>query len=306
MKEIPWQNSRMTASLARLLVFPAAIAAFPAVQLCADTVTFAQFQEAGQGGNYFSFVNSGNSAVFQAKNPQNGMTSIPVTFDFLSFANTDLPADLSGPQAAEMSFFVRTSQPVIVAGNFFEQNLYAQNANGSPAFGTITITRDTPDAELHKTNLLTVSFYALSGGLSGVRKGQTASLTADNGSTGGGPTDYVQFSSSYLTLQQGADENLALSFTSASPCFTRSQDVKKVKGGCVATDSLLLNLLHSFTAAGTGTFASDPSPASIFATPEPRSLWLMLLGLVALAAGVYRRNSRSAEGLSRSVCFRHR
>ncbi len=270
------------ASFANIGFLLAFLLLFPALRAYGDTVTFAQFLEAGKGGNDFIFTNSSKSAVFKTKNPQTSSPSVPVSFDFLSFDPADMPADLQGPQAAQMTMSVSTSQPAATFGNFFDQNLYATGAGGVPNYGTITFTRNSPDKELHQTNLLTISFYALAGGLDGVRRGQTATLTADNGSNDNGQTDFVQFSSSYLNFDSGADENLALSFTSANPCFTLYQNVKQVKGGCTQTNSNLLSLLHSFTAAGTGTFASDPQAASIFATPEPQTLWLTLFGLLSL------------------------
>lgn len=191
----------------------------PAAHSLGDTVTFAQFQEAGRGGNYFTFINSGNSAIFQTKDPRTGASSAPVTFDFLSFANGNLPADLQGPQSAQMNLSIKTSQHAVVFGNIFDQNLYSQSSGGVIDYGSISFTRDTPDKELHETNLLTVSFYAVAGGLDGIRRGQTATLTADTASDSA-QTDYVQFSSSYLNFEPQTDENLALSFSSASPCFS--------------------------------------------------------------------------------------
>ncbi len=209
-----------------------------------------------------------------------------MSFSFQSFATTDLPADLQGVQNAQMQFSITTTQHVATFGNFFDQNLYSQNANGTINYGSVAFTRDTPDKELHQDNLLTVSFYAIAGGLDGIRKGQTATLTADNGSNDGGQTDFVQFSSSYLNFQPGSEEDLALSFSSASPCFSTYKNVQPSRGGCTTSGTTLLNLLHSFTAAGTGTFASDPVPATVFATPEPASAWLVLAGI--LAAGCIR------------------
>ncbi len=265
-----------------LLLLTSCLFVFPAVRACADTVTFAQFEEAGKGGNYFTFTNSGSSATLQSKDPVTGASSVPVSFSFQSFATDDLPADLQGIQNAEMKFSITTTEHVATFGNFFDQNLYSQNPNGTINYGTISFTRDTPDRELHQDDLLTISFYAIAGGLDGVRKGQTATLTADNGSNDSGQIDYVQFSSSYLNFAPGSDENLALSFSSANPCFSVYKNVKTGHGGCTTSGSTLLNLLHSFTAAGTGTFASDPAPTTIFATPEPASFWLMLFGILAV------------------------
>lgn len=264
---------------------------FPAARALGDTVTFAQFQEAGRGGNYFTFLNSGSSAIFQTKDPSMGASSVPVTFDFLSFANGNLPADLQGPQAAQMKLSIKTTQHAGVFGNIFDQNLYSQSSGGVIDYGSISFTKDMPDKELHKTNLLTVSFYAIAGGLDGIRRGQTATLTADTASESA-QTDYVQFSSSYLNFEPQTDENLALSFSSASPCFSVYAQVKKVRGGCTQTRPQVLNLLHSFTAAGTGTFASDPAPQSIFATPEPASASLGCFGLALIGILVRRRNAR--------------
>ena len=166
------------------------------------------------------------------------------------------------------------------------------NSSGLPNYGTVTFTRTTPDGEIHQTNLLTVSFYAIAGGLDGIRKGETASLSADNeANLGPGQVDYVQFSSSYINFAASSDENLALSFSSANPCFSTYKNVKAGIHGCVTTGSALLSFLHSFTAAGTGTFASDPPPVSVFAVPEPESLSFMLFGLPFIVARYLQRRT---------------
>jgi hypothetical protein len=276
-----------------LFWFLTAVSLF-AVNLSADTVTFAQFQEAGAGGNDFTFINSGSSAVFESRNPKTGASSVPVTFSFLGFAGNQLPSDLQGPQSAQMSFYIKTTQHVTSLGNQFDQNLYSQNASGLPNYGTITFTRTTPDKELNQTNLLTVSFFAIADGLDGARKGQTATLSADNEANfGPGQIDYVQFSSSYIDFAQGSDENLALSFTSANPCFSIYKNVTAARHGCVTSGTALLNFLHNFTAAGTGTFASDPPPTSVFAVPEPASACLLLLGAPAVIGYLRGRARRS-------------
>ncbi len=248
------------------------------LNLLGDTVTFAQFQEAAGGGNNFSFVSSTSSATFQSKDAKTGSASIPVFFNLFGIDSSQLPVDLQGSQAAHMTFSITTTQHVVAAGSFLEQNLFSQLANGSPNYGTITFTRNTPDNELHQTNLLTVSFSAVTGGLGGIRNGQTATLSADNTASLNGEQDFVQFSSAYLDFSASSDENLAFSFTSANPCFSMAKNVTKSKGGCTTTGSDVLNFLHSFTVAGTGSFASDPAPVSVFATPEPATFPLLVLG----------------------------
>lgn len=261
-----------------ILVTSCCLAFLSPALLRSDTITFAQFSETGTGGNEFAFTSSANGAVFNSKNLSNGGLSIPVSFSLLSLSDADLPADLRGPQAAHMTFSVTTTQHVITSGNFFAQSLASSDSNGAPQYGTITFTRDSPDQELQETNLLTITFNAISSGLIGIRKGQTATLTADNDANGG-DGDYVHFASSYLQFQSTANENLALSFSSASPCFT---NYANLKGNCTQANSTVLNFLHSFTAAGTGTFASDPGAVTVFAVPEPGVAGLGLAGLLAL------------------------
>jgi hypothetical protein len=247
----------------------------------AETVTFAQVLESSTESNDFSFVNSGTNGVFGSKDPQTGSISIPVTFTLLSLPNNSWLSDLRGPQAAHLTFQIATDQDAAVSGNYFNQALYSEK-DGAPQYGSIAITRDSPDDELHQTNLLTVSFYSRVGGLNGVKGGQTASLTVQNGLVEQGEADYVHFSSSYLDFTSDADENLAFSFTSATPCLSTYAILEQTRSGCAAGSLSTLSLLHSFTAAGTGSFAADPSTISDSETPEPRSLWSALLGWILI------------------------
>jgi PEP-CTERM motif len=250
-------------------------------------------------------VSSTSIATFQSKDAKTGATSIPVLFNLIGIPNSQLPADLQGSQAAHMTFSITTTQHVAAAGNFLQQNLFSQLANGSPNYGTITFTRDTPDGEIHQTNLLTVSFSSVSGGLVGIKNGQTATLSADNTTGGNGELDFVQFSSAYLNFSSGADENLAFSFTSANPCFSMAKNVtKNSRGGCTTSGSEVLNFLHSFTAAGTGSFASDPAPESIFAVPEPATFSLLFLGAPLIGLVRRARNVRHRDSSYSASSFR--
>jgi hypothetical protein len=256
------------------LIFIVLTALLTGERVSAETVTFAQFLEAGKGGNEFSYSISSGGASFVTKNPSNGSMSVPVSFTFFGIDQASLPADLQGPQTALMTLSITTTQKPTVSGKFFHQGL----SSGSVPNGLMTFTRTTPDAELHETNLLTVHFDARVGGLSGMSKGRTATLTADNG------FDNVLFSSSYLKFDDSAEENLALSFTSATPCFSQNVNVQELKGLCTPVGSSLFEFLHPFTAAGTGTFAAGSQFRSVFAIPEPSSF--RFTSLVALLASL--------------------
>ncbi len=191
-----------------------------------------------------------------------------------------------------MAFFIRTTAPVKVGPSSFDQELYQADSSGAPVYGSIVFTRDMPDHTLHKTNLLTVTFNARVGGLRGVGRSQTASLTADNRTEdSAGIPDHIRFSSDFLIFPEGSAENLALSFTSANPCFAIRQITGSGPAGCTASGQTL-SFLHDFTAAGTGSFASEPTPVSVFA-PDPETATLLVSGMGLCFLGRFRQARRS-------------
>jgi len=113
------------------------------------------------------------------------------------------------------------------------------------------------------TNLLTVdtsSTFTLFG------NGGSASTNAD---TAGG--DVVNFSSDFLIFNLTTERDFALSFSSLTPKL--GLDIN--------------GWLNSFTASGTGTFASEPAP---YYTPDGASFSLLLGGLLPLTVfALYRR-----------------
>lgn len=244
-----------------LLAGAAALALLGAshVGASAQTTTFAQFFQNGQG-NQFSFVNNGNASQFISGT---GMTasSIPVLFTYLVsngyggtatpiLANLSLSADVSGP-AGSATIFGTT---------FLSQPL--TNIN-------LSFTAVTPI--LGKTNLLSIvsTPNPTTGALSGIRNGNTANENSDTMTA-----NSLTFTSDFLNFSQTINRNMALSFTSASPGLS-------INGN---------GFLNSFTAAGTGTFASGGIPIRINAVPEPGVTALLGgLGVVGTVFGVRRR-----------------
>src|SRR5579871_364609 len=130
----------------------------------------------------------------------------------------------------------------------------------------MVFTADTPVNGM--TNLLSVDGSST---LTFFGKGNSASTDA---ATDGG--DIVHFSSDFLNFTQTSTQDYALSFSSLQP-----------------TLSLDLNgWLNSFTASGTGTFASSPPP---FYTPDGISLTLMSGGVIPLVSFALFRRRRTRK-----------
>ena len=231
--------------------------------LSASTITFATFSEFG--GNIFQFINGPVSN----NNPTNGTlrtlnaAAQPVEFSYLGIDPLD-PA-LEGNQAAHISLTAQTTQTVQTFGTFFSQPFNSLS---------VSFTRDTPFMGL--TNLLTVTVTPVSASLFGTRRGSTANLTADNS---GGVDDVIIYTSDFLTFSPDYSANLALAFTSASPCFT----IFSAPGAGCTSGGTQMHFLHTLTMAGSGNFASEPTPRYTFAIPEPGASWTLMAGFGLLA-----------------------
>jgi hypothetical protein len=242
----------------------------------ATTYTFAQFQEAGTGGNLFQFVNNADtSGLLQSWDSGTSSTSIPINFSYQpSFITGTLSNSLQGVQQAHLVLNAPTDTPV---GYFSGTDFQPLLDSGALTYSSIAITRDAPLGGL--TNLLTVNFISYAGSLNGHEKGQTASFTADNTlSDTSGNFDIVIFTSDFLSFGPVSQNDLSLSFTSVTPCFTLHANASTVNNNCVVSGGTM-NYLHNLAMAGTGSFASNPEPST---APEPYTLLSGSLGVAAL------------------------
>lgn len=112
---------------------------------------------------------------------------------------------------------------------------------------TVAIIRDTaaPVGNNTRRNLLTAVFSSTvngTPGLTGANNGNSATLSATT------PDNIVTFSSDFIGFGPTTQRNLGLSFSSVTPALS------------------LVSFLNSFTAAGTGTFASNPVPVVLVPT----------------------------------------
>lgn len=238
-----------------LLVLTCALITAP--DLRAQLTTFAQFIQAS-GGNPFTYASSGNAG--SGGQATLSCSNVAVNFQYLSIAN--LPADLTGFQNATLTFSSFTSLGATLSSNGFDEIF---NGNGVQS-AVITITRDTPAAEGNgtRTILLQAVFtpYTFSG--SGGSGGFSAS------SLSGG----VSFASDFLSFAGVTQRDLGLTFSSIVPGLT-------IDGS---------GFLRDFTAAGTGTFSSNPLATVV---PEPGSFGLVGAGLaLGVAARFWRRRYR--------------
>lgn len=198
----------------------------------AQTTTFAQFIQTN-GTQDFVFTNAGTSATFNTI--PNGS---PVLFTYQNIAN--LPAELQGVQFARIFVTSSTTQPAFQTSSTPVRNIQQFNQTF-----TIRIIRDTPATPGNGggslRNLLTAVVTAPFGSnpsISGDNNSNSAAFTAST------PEQTVTYSSDFIGFLATNSRNLGLSFSSINPLFTIGT------GG----------FLNSFTAAGTGTFASNPVP----------------------------------------------
>ena len=201
------------------------------IQQCTtgESVTFAQFSQVDPSVNAFVFTNSGSGASFTA--------SVPVNITFAGSA-----AVFSGP--ATLTFSGSTSQPATVVSS--------NNPNNPTATRTIQPFNQTVTISFTRSgiNLLTAIVTPLT---------SSPDLSGDTNPNENGAAGFsaatsnqsVVYTSSILNFSNTESRNLALSFSSISPNFLRNPE----------------GFLNSFTAAGTGTFASCPGPLPPSAAP---------------------------------------
>lgn len=169
--------------------------------------------------------------------------STAVDFNYSNIVG--LPAWLQGPQSATLTINASTTGTATAFGPFASQAGIA---------GVISIIR------AGGGNLLTVSFS--NGNLFGEVGGGSASMSVSTP-----PLTQVVYTSDFLDFSAvNTQRAFGLSFSSVTPSLAIGA----------------ANQLRTFSAAGTGTFSSEPVPD--VATPEPASMGLLgggLLGLVA-------------------------
>ncbi|HLK56121.1 MAG TPA: hypothetical protein VKU00_06140 [Chthonomonadaceae bacterium] len=196
--------------------------------------------------------NSVNAFSFVDSGPTSSFHVVNVPVEFAYGVNNGYNGNSNGNIDATMSFDATVSNKPVTVGSFFEEKFVNVH---------MVFTADTPVSGL--TNLLTVdgsSEFHFFG------KGNSASTNADTASG-----DTVNFSSDFLIFTNTTERDYALSFSSLTPAL--SLDIN--------------GWLNSFTASGTGTFASAPPP---FYTPDGTSLSLLSGGLLPLAGfALYRR-----------------
>lgn len=246
-----------------LLFLAAACVLAVAAPARAAVTTFAQFTNGG--ANNFVYTNNGTNATFNA-------SSIAVQFNYSNILN--LPADLTGNQAATLTLSSRTNAPAQNFGGFGVESINGSNGV-TTTVNTIVITRNTAAAQGNgtRTVLLRVEFATAT--LSGPVPGNAATLS------GSSTTSTVTFSSDFLDFSQTTQRDLGLSFSSVLPNLSINAN----------------NFFNNFTAAGTGTFSSDPVPNVVPEGDSSQALGV-LVGVVGLWE-LLRRVRRSWSVLRR-------
>ena len=197
----------------------------------AQTTTFAQFLE-NNGSQDFVFTNNGSNGVF---NTVSGGSSISFKYQNISGLN----AALQGFQNAHLTVTSTTTQAGVNSAGTLTQP-FNQTV-------TVAIIRDTaaPVGNNTRRNLLTAVFSSTINGkpaITGANNGNSATFSATT------PDNVVTFSSDFISFASTTQRNAGLSFSSVTPALS------------------LPGFLNSFSAAGTGTFASNPVPVPLIPT----------------------------------------
>lgn len=205
-----------------------------------QTTTFAQFFEQ-TGSQDFVFTNNTSSSTFAAVGGGS-----PIFFIYSNISGLD--PSLGGIQSAHLFVTTTTNSPAVIAGGNITQPLDQTT--------TIQIIRDTAApvgvGAGSRRNLLTAVFSTNVGtpGIVGAVGGNSATLSVTT------PGHLVTFTSDFLLFGATTERNLAFSFSSVAPTLGVGA------GG----------FLQSLTAAGSGTFASNPPPTKLVVTAAPASL----------------------------------
>lgn len=190
------------------------------------------------GANALKFTNNGASSTFGTSSG----VSIDVTFRYLAsngtgLVNVDIPATM-------------TILGQVTGGpSGFSQGINQLN---------MAITSKALFAG--QNNLLTMT---LSSGNLTKNSISTASLA---GTQGGGGTDTVAYTSSFLNFASVIQTDFSFTMTAITP-FLTSLNAN--------------NYMNTWTGTGTGNFSSDPVPATTSA-PEPGTMGLLAVGAIGL------------------------
>ena len=262
----------LQAKFAKILLFCAAFGVFFTAFVStsqAQTTTFAQFVERA-GSQDFVFTNNAASADF---NTVAGGSAIFFLYQNIS----GLDSSLQGIQNAHLFITTTTTTPGTVNSNTAIQPL--------DQVITISIVRDTPApvgvGVGTRTNLLTATISANTATptLTGTNTGNAASFDWTT------PDHVVIYTSDFLNFAGTVQRNLAFGFSSVTPIFALGAN----------------NFLQSFTAAGSGTFASNPPPTVGPTTAAGVTISGRVLTSLGRGLGRARVNIIEADGTTRTV-----
>ena len=221
-----------------------------------QTTTFAQFFE-DDGSQDFVFTNNTSSATFNTVSGGSGI--------FFIYQNiVGLDPSLQGIQNARLFITTTPTQSGSSGGGTVTQPLNQTV--------TVQIIRNTAApigvGSGPRTNMLTAVFspLATTPGIVGSNGGNSANLSATT------PDHVVTFTSDFLLFGITTQRNLAFSFSSVIPSIALGSG----------------SFLQSFTAAASGTFASNPVP-TIFI---PTAASVSLSGRVLTTNGTGVRNAQ--------------
>jgi len=254
----------LQAKFAKLLLFCAAFGVFFSAFVSttqAQTNTFAQYIQRVAAQDFRFTNNAGTSGTFETVSGGS-----PIFFVYSNI--TGLDQSLKGSQEARV--FI-TSVPTTTPATLFNNNL-TQPLNQTVV---IRILRDTPTPSGVGTgarrNLLTatISRNTATPAITGTDTGNSAAFTVTT------PDHTIIYTSDFLNFSTGMEgnRNLGLTFSSVQPLLAVGS------GG----------FLRSFTAAGPGTFASNPPPVAV---PVATAASVSISGRVLTPSGRGLRGAR--------------
>jgi PEP-CTERM motif len=215
----------------------------------AQTVTFANFTQDVGAAKVFNFLNTGEKTT-------SGFFTQPTTVQVNFF------------------FLMPTGDPGIVIGTPLTASLTITSQTlGNANVGVVTVAQKLQNLEMRfigvggtvdGKNLLTITAST------GTLGGELGAATAGLEETDNGITQFVNYSSDYLSFSSSTQRNYSISLNNLSPSLAKDPN----------------GFLSAFTSNATGQFAANQ-----IIVPEPSTVVFVGLGVLGLLVG--RRNVKS-------------
>jgi hypothetical protein len=237
----------------------------------ADPITFAQVSENGTA-NGLTWTNNGSGAA-TLNTATAGGDAVTFSYQNISGLAPDLTGNLSAVMTINGGAGVTTTAPA--SQSLVGAQLFDAQAINAP----LTISYNLAKAINGQSNLLTITITPNTPGADGLiiagQNGGTGASSSTSQPTSPAASYTMSFTSSFLNFALNDPITAGYGYSSVDPMLD------------IAADGLLASFMAEFT----GTFSSGLSPILV---PEPASLALFGVGLVALGAMLRMRKHRTA------------